>query len=60
MYWSNKNQLMLTNRNVMFENKYYAFLENLKRLLSVDIKVLIFFFLIELRCSYKCQTYTKL
>ena len=34
---------MLTNRNVMFENKYYAFLENLKRLLSVDIKMLNFF-----------------
>jgi hypothetical protein len=29
----------------MFENKYYAFLENLKRLLSVDIKMLNFFFL---------------
>ena len=28
----------------MFENKYYAFLENLKSLLSVDIKVLTFFF----------------
>ena len=34
---------MLTNRNVMFEIKYYAFLENLKRLLSVYIKVLVFF-----------------
>ena len=27
----------------MFEIKYYAFLENLKRLLSVDIKMLNFF-----------------